>query len=42
MKLKVVDKLVNILVALDIKKYPAAKDLAISLCKHVNEIDAAF
>jgi hypothetical protein len=41
MKLKVVDKLMNILVAADIRKYQNAKDHAISLCKYFNEIDAA-
>jgi hypothetical protein len=39
MKLKVIDKLVGILVVLDLRRYPSAKDHAISLCQHVNAID---
>lgn len=40
-KLQVIQKIVKVLVALEIKKYPNANDLAISLCQHTNEIDAA-
>jgi len=40
--LRAVQKLVKILIVLDIKEYPNAKDLAISLCKEANEIDAGF
>jgi hypothetical protein len=36
MKLKIIEKLVTILITLEKKNYGAAKDLAVSLCKHVN------
>jgi hypothetical protein len=41
MKLRVVEKLVNILATLNNKKYPTAKQLAISISKHCNEIEIA-
>jgi tetratricopeptide (TPR) repeat protein len=40
-KLQVIQKIVKVLVALEIRRYPNAIDLAISLTQHANEIDAA-
>jgi hypothetical protein len=35
---RIVQKIASILIALDIKEYPNAKELAILLCKEINEI----